>query len=1089
MREARLSNTARSKAWVKATNLSLMGGLFDEPTIAGSSGSEVYTIEKDRIDEELTWFPTTLSMDFTGSPAPSADFWDYFTNEGLNNVNDAFTGNNGNEPDTNKWTLVPNSNDGIIEINSNQLLTRHNENDTGDHYAVSNFRLSGNFDIQVDFDLEDYTADDDWVGYLRINAENGSFAYVGKGYMSASRRYRFRYYDIGGVNSQTDVTGDPTETTGKYRLRRSGSTLTGYYWNSPDWQEIDSQTYHTNDVEVRLGIYKSFNIGGSTIDHSFDNFTVSYADNIKWTYGDRLYLEDNDSNRLYAEIEQFDSLNEKFTYHFAVPTISAGVDTPITLNWDWEGREYSTKNLTRTWASDDFTGSDGDPPNPILWTEDGGTSYFKIDSNSLYASGSDMNKILRSTFRVTGNFEIEIDWEALQAPSSDEWRIGFWVTQEGSDGNTDYFSLFRTYNGINRIISNYKDGGIWGSISHYLTEVTSGKFKFVRTGGHIYAYQDALGSYLNIKNYDFGEAPPVQIIIEAVSLTPNYPTIENTWDNFVVNSADGIYLPDEIKDDFTGNDGDAPDVMKWTETDPDNVMSIQSNKLHFDGEGSGNNISMMLSKFELSGNFDVQVDFDLITWDHPTTAPNYVYIRLIDGGTYTYLARQDPEGGTEDRIRLYGNGGTNEIWNWSGTSGKFRFQKTSGGIYAYVWTGSQWEWNGNTSGKAISESYTNAKVFFLFEQETGGDVEATLDNFQINSADSITGWTDNTGNLPAQTVWDSNFKIVTHLAQEPTGSASDILDSTANEFHGTSYNMGAGNSGSNEFGKYLTFDGTEEFIDFGDVFYSDNLTIEATMTPTVVNAYNNIILKRNTVGTVTKLDPPEWEISIQDTGILRAVIWQDNSYFVQVDGTGGDLTSGTESYIAAAFPGNGSGNAVTQVDDSENGSSTHNRTIGNRASGIQIAARSNNLDSRYFEGDIREVRLSNTFRSEAWRTVTHYSLNGQIWVPLEEPSAWDLVIQDMTVATSTDQISLIVSLIIQNLNILTSAEVTKIIPLLNINDLDINTDVGRMKFWEALSTINNSIEFRTLLRTILSRTPKYTLESRTLERTLKQING
>jgi hypothetical protein len=104
-------------------------------------------------------------------------------------------------------------------------------------------------------------------------------------------------------------------------------------------------------------------------------------------------------------------------------------------------------------------------------------------------------------------------------------------------------------------------------------------------------------------------------------------------------------------------------------------------------------------------------------------------------------------------------------------------------------------------------------------------------------------------------------------------------------------------------------------------------------------------------------------------------------------------------------------------------------------------------------------------------------------------TSWDLVIQDMSVATSTEQVEFIVNLIIQNLNVLTSAEATKIIPYLNINDLDINTIVGRMKFWKAVSTINTSVEFRTLLRTILSRTPKHTLEFKTLKRTLKQYDG
>ncbi len=105
------------------------------------------------------------------------------------------------------------------------------------------------------------------------------------------------------------------------------------------------------------------------------------------------------------------------------------------------------------------------------------------------------------------------------------------------------------------------------------------------------------------------------------------------------------------------------------------------------------------------------------------------------------------------------------------------------------------------------------------------------------------------------------------------------------------------------------------------------------------------------------------------------------------------------------------------------------------------------------------------------------------------PSQWDLVIQDMTVATSTAQVEFIVSLIIQNLNVLTSTELTALIPYLNINNLDMNTTMGKMIFWEALETINTSILHEILKRTVDSKTLKRTISSKTLKRTLDQING
>ena len=1079
MREARLSNIQRSHAWIKATNLSLMGGLFDEPTIAGSSGSEVYTIDKDRIDEELTWFPTTLSLDFTGSPAPSADFWDYFNNIGLN-PNDDFTGIDGQEPDTNKWTVaLANPTCEILDNKLREVAT----GSTVSSRATCVFQLVGNFDIQVDYDLTTHPNTEFWRWSIQMVTDS-AYWNLARRYEQTFNRYSFWGNSFGPYNVST------SDTSGKLRLRRSGSTLMAFYWNGSDWAQVGSnETVDTGDI-VSLNLDNTV-WNGVSVTGDWDNFIINHADDIKWNYGDRLYFEDSDSNRLYAEIEQFDTTSDDFTYHFAVPTISAGEDTPITLNWDWEDREYSTKNLTRTWTSDDFTGNDGSLPDTTKWEITLGTPT--IQSNALQFNTSGGTELVFSKFFVGGDFDVQIDFDLSTLPDTNSWTLS--LRAYGDDDN--HFSTRIEYD----TARNYKKfgedgGGVVGAVTASTSD-TSGKLRIIRVGNDFGGYYWNGSAWVQIgtdTTISGLGGKGVSFLLSAETWNTS-PTMIGTLDNFQINGAGSIYLTDEANDTFTGTNGDPPDVLKWREAYTSSVapMTIQNNKLHFDGGGGPTTVqSQKISRFRILGDFDVQIDWDITTWDSGGTADNYAgYFSLSDDTQYVYITRQQLIPG-HDRIRLYGSGGTNDFgWSWTGLSGKMRFVQTSGTLVAYVWTGSQWEYNGNTNGYTCSESFSDATINLYCEQEVNGEVVANFDNFQINSADSITGWTDNTGNQPAKQVWDNNFQIVTHLHQEPTGNANDILDSTGYENHGTSYNMDSTNSSNNEFGKYLTFDGTEEFIDFGDAFYSDILTLETVINPTVVNDYDTFLHKRNTVGAVTKVDPPEWEFSIQPTGDIRAVIWQDNSNFVQVDSSTSDLVAGIESYVAGAFPGNGSGNAVTQVDDSENGSATHNKTVGDRASGIQVASRTNEISTRYYNGDIREIRISNAFRSTAWRSATHYSLNGQIWVPLdvEAPSSWDLVIQDMTVATSTEQVEFIVNLIIQNLNVLTSAEATKLIPLLNINDLDINTTVGRMKFWDALSTINTSVEFRTLLRTILSKTPKHTLEFKTLKRTLKQYDG
>jgi hypothetical protein len=63
----------------------------------------------------------------------------------------------------------------------------------------------------------------------------------------------------------------------------------------------------------------------------------------------------------------------------------------------------------------------------------------------------------------------------------------------------------------------------------------------------------------------------------------------------------------------------------------------------------------------------------------------------------------------------------------------------------------------------------------------------------------------------AGNVWDSSYKAVMHLGDNPTGSSNDIIDSTSNNNHGTS--TGSLTSAvSGKVGDALTFDGSNDYI-------------------------------------------------------------------------------------------------------------------------------------------------------------------------------------------------------------------------------------------------------------------------------------
>ena len=63
-------------------------------------------------------------------------------------------------------------------------------------------------------------------------------------------------------------------------------------------------------------------------------------------------------------------------------------------------------------------------------------------------------------------------------------------------------------------------------------------------------------------------------------------------------------------DDFTGINGSPPDSTKWIETDVDNAMDIQSNRLNFYGAAVSN---VYIAIADSTWYFASGTDFDMIT--------------------------------------------------------------------------------------------------------------------------------------------------------------------------------------------------------------------------------------------------------------------------------------------------------------------------------------------------------------------------------------------------------------------------------------------------------------------------------------------
>ena len=87
----------------------------------------------------------------------------------------------------------------------------------------------------------------------------------------------------------------------------------------------------------------------------------------------------------------------------------------------------------------------------------------------------------------------------------------------------------------------------------------------------------------------------------------------------------------------------------------------------------------------------------------------------------------------------------------------------------------------------------------------------------------------------AENVWDSNFKMVQHMNEDPSGSSPQMIDSTSNDNDGTSYgSMTSGDLVDGKVGKALDFDGSDDYVDVGtgtNLNLSNNYTISLWIKP------------------------------------------------------------------------------------------------------------------------------------------------------------------------------------------------------------------------------------------------------------------
>ncbi|MDH5461983.1 MAG: LamG domain-containing protein, partial [Candidatus Bathyarchaeota archaeon] len=256
------------------------------------------------------------------------------------------------------------------------------------------------------------------------------------------------------------------------------------------------------------------------------------------------------------------------------------------------------------------------------------------------------------------------------------------------------------------------------------------------------------------------------------------------------------------------------------------------------------------------------------------------------------------------------------------------------------------------------------------------DLYLYFDSFQSDN----TAYVGDKESTPAQNVWNTNFKGVWHLDEDPSGTAPQMRDSTSNNNDGTS--SGTMTSGDQVAGKIdgsLDFDGTNDYIQTpsNELQTLENFTMSVWFkTDTTTNSHHIL-----------------WEGPASENG------WGDGSgnpnthemhltickydanntltFFYGYEESGGNWEPAVE--IITPFSDTTSWNHVVVVMTGAGTSPSAELFLNGVSQGTDTGTQTNrtawdtNLrigrpgaDQRYFDGMIDEVRILETTKSASW---------------------------------------------------------------------------------------------------------------------------
>jgi hypothetical protein len=235
------------------------------------------------------------------------------------------------------------------------------------------------------------------------------------------------------------------------------------------------------------------------------------------------------------------------------------------------------------------------------------------------------------------------------------------------------------------------------------------------------------------------------------------------------------------------------------------------------------------------------------------------------------------------------------------------------------------------------------------------------------------------GQTPSQ-VWDASYRGVWHLNDVPDGSSADVQDSTSLGGHGTSQGgMGAPDQVQGPVGWCLDFDGSDDYVDFGDrqqfdlQVYSWSMWLEANG-PVVVGSGN-----QQPIWNADRIFNFSW--GHYGSAFAQAAAHRDSADWRPAQ-IASSLSASTWYYIAGTYDG-------TEITVYLNGAAEDTATAGTPLSATGPLTIGGPISGGVrFPGRLDEVRVSNVARKPDWIKAQYLSMTDAFIVyGAEEPAA------------------------------------------------------------------------------------------------------